>query len=82
MRLGIDIDGVLYHWSKTARYLLREVLPDSPYTKEGALGSESTYWNYIPDNVSPEHWKWRLSQPTVVGDDGNSKDKYEHNMGG
>lgn len=66
-RFGIDIDGVCYQWSKTARYMLREVLPDSPYTKEGPLGKESTSWNYIQDNVSPEHWQWLWTEGVRLG---------------
>jgi uncharacterized HAD superfamily protein len=66
-RFGVDIDGVCYQWSKTARYMLREVLPNSPYTSDGPLGQESTYWNYIPDNVAPEHWKWLWSEGVRLG---------------
>lgn len=58
MRIGIDLDGVCYHWERTARYLLRERLPNSPYTKDGPLGRTSTHWDYIPDNVSNAHWTW------------------------
>lgn len=67
MRIGVDIDGVMYQWEKTARYMLREILPDSPYTKDGSLGSESTHWNYIADNVSPEHWKWLWTEGVRLG---------------
>lgn len=67
MRIGVDIDGVLYHWSKTARYLLREVLPNSPYTKDGPMGKESTYWNYIPDNISKDHWSWLWNEGVAKG---------------
>lgn len=67
MRIGVDVDEVLYHWEKTARYLLREVLPNSPYTKEGPLGQKSTYWNYIPDNVSKEHWDWLWTEGVKKG---------------
>lgn len=66
-RFGIDIDGVCYQWSKTARYMLREVLPDSPYTKDGPLGQESTSWNYIQENVAPAHWKWLWSEGIRLG---------------
>lgn len=57
-RIGVDIDGVMYQWSKTARYMLREILPDSPYKKTGPLGMESQSWDYIQQNVSKEHWRW------------------------
>jgi len=28
VRIGLDIDGVMYMWDKTARYMLRDVLPN------------------------------------------------------
>jgi len=50
MRAGIDLDGVCYQWSKTAAFLLNHYWHLS-------LG-ESTSWNYLQENVSPEAWKW------------------------
>lgn len=67
LRFGFDIDGVMYQWSRTARYMLREILPDSPYLREGPLGRESTYWSYIPDNVSKEHWAWLWKEGVQLG---------------
>lgn len=58
MRIGIDIDGVCYQWTKTARYMLREILPNSPYAKSGAMGVEDPCWDHIPKNIDPVHWKW------------------------
>lgn len=66
-RIALDIDGCIYEWSKTARYLLREELPDSPYGKDGPLGRESTHWNYIQDNVEPEHWDWLWRDGVKLG---------------
>lgn len=67
MRIGLDVDGILYEWERTARYMLREVLPDSPYTKDGPLGVPSTRWNYIKDNVSREHNKWLWDEGVKLG---------------
>ena len=58
LRIGIDVDGVMYHWNKTARYMLRDVLPDSPYTMDGPMGKESDEWDHVKDNVSDDHWRW------------------------
>lgn len=63
MRIGLDIDGVMYQWSRTARKILRDELPNDlgvepVYTQEGPLGRESDNWDYISQNVDPEHWKW------------------------
>lgn len=54
MRIALDVDGVLYHWSKTARYLLK--------AEFGYNLHESTYWSYIPDNVSKQAWDWLWSE--------------------
>jgi uncharacterized HAD superfamily protein len=66
-RIGVDIDGVMYQWSKTARYMLREILPDSPYTKDGPMGTESTSWDYIMENISKDHWRWLWSEGVRLG---------------
>lgn len=65
-RIGVDIDGVMYQWSKTARYMLREILPNSPY-KHGPLETESTSWDYIQQNVSKEHWNWLWDEGVKLG---------------
>jgi uncharacterized HAD superfamily protein len=67
MRIGVDLDGVLYEWEKTARYMLREVLPNSPYPKDGPLGQTSADWNYIENNVDPEHWGWLWTEGVGLG---------------
>lgn len=66
-RIGIDIDGVCYQWTKTARYMLREVLPNSPYTKDGPLGRECTEWDYIKHNVAPKHNTWLWNEGIKLG---------------
>lgn len=68
MKLGIDVDGVLYKWSKTARYLLREALPNSPYKVAGhPLHTESTHWGYIEEHVSKAHWRWVWTEGVRLG---------------
>lgn len=67
MKLGIDIDGVMYRWDKTARYMLREILPNSPYKNDPSLKEESSYWNHIPDQVSKEHWNWLWKEGVELG---------------
>lgn len=65
MRIGLDIDGVMYKWDKTARYMLRDVLPDSPY--KTLLQQESQGWDWIKDNVAPEHWAWLWDEGIRLG---------------
>lgn len=67
MRIGLDVDGVMYQWDKTARYMLRDVLPDSPYTKDGPLGVESKNWHYIKEQVSREHYNWLWNEGVKLG---------------
>jgi uncharacterized HAD superfamily protein len=57
----------MYKWDKTARYMLREVLPNSPYKDSAVLKQEAKYWNWIPDQVAPEHWKWLWDEGTKLG---------------
>jgi uncharacterized HAD superfamily protein len=65
VRIGLDIDGVMYKWDKTACYMLREVLPNSPY--KDTLKGDSLYWNWIPDQIAPEHWKWLWNEGVKLG---------------
>jgi uncharacterized HAD superfamily protein len=65
MRIGLDIDGVMYKWDKTARYMLRDVLPNSPYKE--LLKQESQGWDWIKDNVAPEHWEWLWTEGVRLG---------------
>ena len=67
MRIGLDVDGVLYQWDKTARYMLREILPGSTYSKYGPLGRTSTHWGYIQENVSKDDWSWLWKEGVAMG---------------
>lgn len=55
MRIGIDIDGVLYEWDEPVRDALvarfRIQRPDT-----------STTWNYLKDVLTPEQWAWLWTQ--------------------
>lgn len=50
LRLGQDLDGVIYRWSDTARYLLDQHFGENP--------GESQNYNWIQDHVSKEAWDW------------------------
>lgn len=66
-RIGIDIDGIMYNWEKTARYMLRDVLPNSPYKHEDWAHREHGYWNEIEYRVRQEHWKWLWKEGVKLG---------------
>lgn len=50
MRVACDIDGVLYDWSGTAKFLLEHHF--------GYALETSNEWYYLKKAISKEHWKW------------------------
>lgn len=67
-RIGIDLDGVVYEWDKTARYMLREVYP-GPLTEYSRhlLTYESRSWDYIMDSVPEQAWDWLWTEGVRLG---------------
>lgn len=59
--VAVDLDGVVYEWDRTARYLLRN------YRGVEGLHSESTSWNWIQQNVEPEDWRWLWNEGVKRG---------------
>jgi 5'(3')-deoxyribonucleotidase len=64
LRFGVDVDGVLYQWDKTARYMLRTM---KGYSADGPLGQPSTHWNSIQEHVSKEDWAWLWNSGVRLG---------------
>jgi len=61
MRFGIDVDGVLYHFQKTACYMLNSM-------KGYNLNYEDwTYWNWPKDVVSKKDWNWLWDEGVKLG---------------
>src|SRR5260370_36566196 len=62
VRLMLDLDGIVYRWSDTSRYIITSEYP------EIALG-ESTHWDYIKDELikqdRSEVWGWLWSDGVV-----------------
>lgn len=54
LRLGQDLDGVIYRWSDTARYLLNEHRKEDP--------GESQNYDWIKNHITKESWDWLWSQ--------------------
>lgn len=51
MRVGVDIDGVLYPWDEAAR--------DALTLKFGIeRPGPSLSWDYLKENIDPEQWRW------------------------
>lgn len=68
-RIGVDLDGVLYQWDATARWLLN--------WKFGVEIGESKHWDYILECVSEQQWKW-LWQADEEGGIGRGLFRYGH----
>src|SRR3990167_8817615 len=61
MRIGLDVDGVLYHFHKTALYMLNTM-------KGYDLKEEDwTYWNQPKDVVKNNDWQWLWSKGVELG---------------
>ena len=63
MRIGLDVDGVMYQFHRTACYMLRTMkgYPDTLRVENW------TSWNWIKDNVSKEDWRWLWSEGVELG---------------
>lgn len=61
MRVALDIDGVLYHWSRTARYMLR--------TYRGLdIQGEAQSWDWnVTEGVSKADWHWLWTEGIDLG---------------
>jgi 5'(3')-deoxyribonucleotidase len=59
--IALDLDGVCYEWSRTARYMLR--------TYRGAdLQGEAKVWDWnISEGVSPVSWDWLWTEGVSLG---------------
>lgn len=62
MRIAVDLDGVCYHWERTARYMLRRWYADRGELHPAMLDRASRHWDDIQQNVSPEAWDWLWSE--------------------
>lgn len=64
MRIALDLDGVVYQWDKTARYMLRTM---RGYENASPLKHESPHWNHIEESVNPEDWDWLWHEGVELG---------------
>ena len=56
MRIGIDIDGVLFPFDTVARHVLHQWFP-----RHNVPEQPSTSWSALKDEVAPELWRWLWS---------------------
>lgn len=59
LRLGLDLDGVVYRWQDTAIYLLN--------TLRGTSVSYDAWdhWDYLKETISKDDWKWLWSDAVI-----------------
>lgn len=62
-RVMLDLDGTVYHWERTARYLLRRWYKERGYAHPEGLDRVSTYYDYISDVLKgdaygSQAWRW------------------------
>lgn len=56
VRVGLDLDGVIYKWQDTAIYLL-----DSQRKVSHITYKDWGYWDYLKTEISDADWKWLWS---------------------
>jgi len=64
VRIAIDLDGVTYEFERTARYMLREL---RGYADVKELQTESTEWDYIPNHIGSDDWRWLWDEGIELG---------------
>lgn len=67
--VAIDLDGVVYDWGGTVRYLMRQ--------HHGIDLPVSSSWDYVEHNVPPEAWSWLWREGIELG-----LFKYGHHLKG
>lgn len=77
MRIGVDVDGVLYHWERTARYMLRRKYEDEGRRIPEDLYYPSQHWDAIEQAIEDEDWRWLWNEGVNAG-----LFRYGHVVGG
>lgn len=67
MRIGLDVDGVIYEWDKTARYMMREVCPLVTNPDDPRLRRDAQHWNEIEEIVGKEAFDWLWTEGVRLG---------------
>jgi deoxypyrimidine-specific 5' nucleotidase type C protein (NT5C) len=75
--IGLDLDGCVYHFERTARYMLRTRIACRGDEVPAGLNEPSRNWDWIHDLVSKEDWKWLWTEGVKQG-----LFRYGHVVGG
>jgi 5'(3')-deoxyribonucleotidase len=65
--IGLDIDGVVYQWDKTARYMLRRRITERGDKVPEKLYHESDSWGTIEETTSCQDWRWLWNEAIDEG---------------
>lgn len=58
-KIGVDLDGVVYNWGDTVRYLIKHY--------HGIDLPPSTHWNFIEQNIPESVWDWLWTEGIELG---------------
>lgn len=65
--MGLDLDGVCYHFDRTCRYMLRRRITDRGEVPSPDLLEDSTTWNGVQELVSKNDWTWLWTEGVKQG---------------
>jgi 5' nucleotidase, deoxy (Pyrimidine), cytosolic type C protein (NT5C) len=65
--IGLDLDGVVYQWDKTARYMIRRRIVDRGEIPPEELSMPSKSWSWIEDYAPKQDWDWLWSEAISQG---------------
>lgn len=60
--IGLDIDGVCYHYDRTARYMLRRKLEDEGREIPWQLREPSEDWDTVSNAIDPADFEWLYAE--------------------
>jgi uncharacterized HAD superfamily protein len=75
--IGLDLDGVCYHFIRTAHYMLRRRITDRGEFVPPELFGPARAWDHTQQLVSPADWDWLWSDGVKQG-----LFRYGHVVGG
>jgi len=75
--IGLDLDGVCYHYDRTARYMLRRRIEDRGELVPAVLFEPSATWDAVENAVSAEDFRWLYDEGVY-----NGLFRYGHVVGG
>lgn len=63
--IGLDLDGVVYDWDRTARYMIRRHIEERGEKPAPELYQSAQDWNWIKRYTPSQDWKWLWSDEGI-----------------